>query len=352
MSELEKPEVQAGRRRRPVLGAAAVVGLVVVGSSVLSLQGGSGATALAGAVVSPSSASPSPSVSQSTLPSPSGSASQSGSASPSPSDYTPLPPYPTPTGTPVIGSDPVVAPGTFGWLPSWAANITTMAGRAIVSVDDGVESWNRRTLTLQLFPAGLTPEGYDYPGRTETAPINGHKAYLGQIPFGNNPDRVLMWQTDSGRWASVRASQLSAADLLDLPRVAAAVLFKDTVSPLPVRVPKVPAGLVLESVDLTKPVTGKGGYWSFLAFYRGPDDTFLRLTVESTAPHGTPTPGHTGTPMPLPGTVCREERGVRACVSSIGESDPLASVGGMSAWLDRVTLLGRDQPHWTTQAFE
>ncbi|MER5642746.1 hypothetical protein ABT095_38140 [Kitasatospora sp. NPDC002227] len=342
------------RRRRVVTGATTLVVVALAGLVAQVFPApGPGLPAAPGY----GTGTPTPPPSRLTA-SPSGSppsgSSQSGSFTPPYSDYTPLPPYPTPSRTTPSGPDPLVVPGTFGWLPAWAADITTTGELPVVYVSDGSEGADRRTVTLQLFPGSQTPEGYDYPGRTETDPVNGHQAYLGQIPFGSNPDRVLMWQTGSGRWASLRASQLSADERKDLPRIAASVVFKDTPTPLPAKVPKVPGDPQLASVTLTTPVNGRSGYWSFQVRY-GQIHSALDLTVESMAARSTPTAGKTASAeATLPGSTCREDKGVRVCAMSTGDpgSDPLPSVDALTAWLNQVELLGQDQSNWTTQGFK
>ncbi|AUG77546.1 hypothetical protein CFP65_2727 [Kitasatospora sp. MMS16-BH015] len=260
----------------------------------------------------------------------------------------------TASPAPRTGTDPLVAPARFGWLPSWAvkATFTAIGVGTGVRAEDGSPGPGGRAVILKRYSSEQMPPEAITGSWQHLDRINGGEAYLSSPSTNGGPKRTLMWRTVHGDWATLLAENLSAAELADLPQIAADVVFGDAPVPLPLTLPKLPADFRVLTVTLDLAVnsatridaaTGRRtSPWAFSAHWTGASGE-VAVTVD---------PASRAEILPArPGRACRLDAGMSICAYWSGSEDPLAPVGGAAAWLKQVTLLGDDQRNWTTQAF-
>lgn len=260
----------------------------------------------------------------------------------------------------LVGTDPVVRPGAFGWLPSGYTSDGSI-GRS-----DGAP-------TIQARAAGNAEDRNDFGGLisveffTSMPPLAGHAtkepatvpgaktAYYEVIPgtvaSPTAPsEAMLVWQGPNGSWARLVTSYTETR--ADLVKMASGVTFDDTVVPLPIHIEGWPRNLPVDSaswypegllhrgpwtlhIDSKMSADGQGSFHVVAQPASAPPMTYPGLP-------GSATPGHWR---------CKAENALQICVQSDfaeGAEDPLASVGGAKGLLDRITSLGTDRSNWTT----
>ncbi|MBV6702447.1 hypothetical protein [Kitasatospora aureofaciens] len=251
----------------------------------------------------------------------------------------------TPIGTP---TDPLVAGGTFGWLPDWLdheRNVGYQASQDAVVTIAGLGGPSGRSLSLLVHPAGPEPALIDSPTQKEekepALAVNGRTAYWVTNPTHPTYDsgrRVLRWQTTSGRWAQLISNRPRGTEIPDdvLLRVAADVQVGERAVPLPFWLSGLPAGLRPTEALLTRPAVGQP--WTATVGLTL-DDMSIGLIV---APDGEQRYGKSN-------TSCRSEQGLKICATVESESLPLAQrYGGLAALTELVHVTGVDPSTWTT----
>ncbi|WP_395295959.1 hypothetical protein ACF9IK_22645 [Kitasatospora hibisci] len=317
------------RRRRTAIGAVAAATALVVGGTLLFAPAGStapAAPAVAPPVTVPSTASPSPAPTRS-------------------------------------GVDPLTTEVRFGWLPDW------VGGNSGVGYETGyhgtfTEARGRGEsaprMILSLFPAGPEPAIEQGPGeereKVPTAAVNGQPAFWlvdQQAGARGQGDRLLRWQTPSGRWAQIRAYGGLPKDLADdvLLRVAAGAEYGKWNVPLPVRFAPLPEVFEATDVSLSKPSTGDGSLpWQLWLMFQF-EGRNVSVTMEPIGPGPSPSAtGTDGSPYTDPHPpACREEKQVRVCVAAgAGIAPSLEQIGGLEGLLARTQVPGADESAWTT----
>lgn len=284
---------------------------------------------------------------------------------------------PAPLVTHTADWDPLVAPGTFGWLPDNALNINYSVapgpgqGSQVLGkgseVSDGQVGHDPAMIWLAALDpskpapkAGPLKDGSNY--ILIPAPeVNNRPAFWSVDPVKRNPDTGhaggLFFQSPSGRWASVSGYYLGADPVAEtLLHIAQTAHIGDTPVALPVRISGLPATVSVPVAEIDRPTTYKGvAPWSVhLSFGIGSSADLITVEV------------YPATALPAAGTSfegqCKVSNGLRICVSTIGatvhatgSTHPLAPVdltqlpgGSLSGLLNNITSLGMDEAHWTT----
>ncbi|GAA1069245.1 hypothetical protein GCM10009665_76400 [Kitasatospora nipponensis] len=250
---------------------------------------------------------------------------------------------------PATGGDPLVVEATFGWQPDWAgAGLSyeaTSSGESRTQLRGGGQNGPR--ITLVLHALGFDPASGGYGRRDDAPPVDGRPAswvYSGtQTPgagaFG------LLWRTESGRWAELQADFLTGPDAQPtMERVAAGVRVSAVQVPLPVRIPGLPADFRPTYSALTRPGPSAHAWELDLSF----DADSTHSIALSVRPITSPAGGGSSSDGP-DGPGCVTRQGVRVCVAAPHGDAMLAEVGGESALLERIQLLGTDETHWTKE---
>ncbi|MFF2080954.1 hypothetical protein ACFVXG_40075 [Kitasatospora sp. NPDC058162] len=254
------------------------------------------------------------------------------------------------TPPPTIGSptDPLVAGGTFGWLPGgpdaeptfgYSAADGSVVTRATLPGTAG-------TLELIVHPdtsePALRADAQQKQERVPAATVNGRTAYWVTDPTHPTFDsgrRILRWQTASGHWAQLLSNRPRGAEPTDevLLRVAAAVEVVDQPVPLPFWLSGLPTGTRPTSAELTWPTPGKP-WVATLGLTSGEMGFGIIVT-----PVGSPPYGKTD-------QKCRTEQGLRICATVESDSLPLTDrLGGLESLAAAVHVTGVEQKTWTTQ---
>ncbi|MFG3056766.1 hypothetical protein ACGFZP_38260 [Kitasatospora sp. NPDC048239] len=288
-----------------------------------------------------------------------------GTAAPPP----PAAPSVTPTGSPsptVSAAPPTIDPlttdVTFGWLPDWVGGPSGVGyetgyhGIFTEAIGKGDQA---PRIYLTLYPAGPEPEVEQGPNenrqKVQAPSVNGQPAFWLVDPDARaqaRPDRLLRWQTPSGRWAQIRAYGGEPADLTDevLLRVAADAKYGRWDIPLPVRFARLPEAFKATDVSLNRPSPLRNSPWYFwLMFQFEGKNVSVNLEPVDAAPAASPT-GTDGSPYTDPNPpVCRVENNVKVCVGvGAGIAPSLEQIGGLEGLLARTTVLGVDESAWTT----
>jgi hypothetical protein len=256
--------------------------------------------------------------------------------------------------------DPLIAPGTFGWLPDNAQNVNYSVapgpgqGPAALGkgslVSNGEVGHDPAMIWLSVLPdsqkpkAGPLNDGSD--STLVAAPaVNGRTAFWAVTPKKPNPDQgaagALYFQSPTGRWATISAYYLGADPVAaTLLHVAASAHLVDTPVPLPIRITGLPATARGEVAEVSRPTTIAGAAWSVdLGFALGNGTVSVSVYPASAVPAS-------GTSF---GKHCDANRnGLRICVDVIGGVDPKLLPGGLDGLLHGITSLGPDLASWTT----
>ncbi|MGW2255392.1 hypothetical protein ACWCXH_35225 [Kitasatospora sp. NPDC001660] len=258
-------------------------------------------------------------------------------------------PGPDPT-VPPVGSptNPLVVGGKFGWLPDWldpARDIGYQATGETVITRAGQGGLSGRHLDLVVYPAGPEPQLVDSSvtkQEKEPAPaVNGRTAYWVTDPTHptfDSSQRILRWQTPSGRWAQLVSNRPRGGEVPDdvLLRVAADVQAGEWPVALPFWLSGLPEGLRPTEADLTRPAAGQP--WSAGASF-SIGEMNIGFIV---APVGDLRFGKYR-------TVCRQEQNLQICATTEGGSEPLLDrFGGLEGLTRMVHPTGADPSTWTT----
>lgn len=252
--------------------------------------------------------------------------------------------------------DPLIAPGSFGWLPANAQNINYSVapgpgqGSQVLGkgseVSDGTVGHDPAMIWFSVLPAGQSPaaqSGYILIGAPK---VNNRPAFWEVDPVKRNPDRgqagVLYFQSPNGRWAEINAYYLGSDPVAQtLLHVAQTAHIGDNAVPLPVRISGLPADVIAPVAELSRPATIKGAAWEAdLSFSMGAADDLVSVQVLP----ATATPGNSDIVQH-----CKTSNGLLICVSTMKNRAPWYVAGGFDGLLRDITSLGMDPAHWTTE---
>lgn len=269
------------------------------------------------------------------------------------------------TEVPVVHTadwDPLVAPATFGWLPANAQQINysiapgpgqvrSALAEGTQVIDGQVEREAAFIWLAALDPGAPAPK----PGPLNdgsglvliAAPdVNGRAAYWAVDPAKRDPDTGaaggLYFQSQAGRWATVKAYYLGADPVVDtLLHIARTAHIGDYPVPLPVRISGLPKDATAVIAEVTRPTTIPGAAWSVgLSFGLG--KSAGSVVVEVYPAGATPYPGTSF------GGHCEVSNGLRFCAQTSGKTATALLPGGIDGFLHGITSLGPDPAHWTT----
>ncbi|MCR6489371.1 hypothetical protein M8542_41800 [Amycolatopsis sp. OK19-0408] len=245
----------------------------------------------------------------------------------------PAPVAPAPT------DNPLVAKGTFGWLPEEVKGVEYAAG----GHGDTVLAIGRGDLAPMIWlsvddrePA--TPR--DLSGTPKQIPQkvggrDGHWITADASDPLNHGDSYLRWPTPDGRWAQLHTYYLARPDLQQaLVRVASEVTFGPRAVPLPLHISSLPPSFHLSDAYTSRRPDQDGVPWRLVLQYSA-NGALVTINV---APPGARVDG-LGEPQ------CVTKNGLRACV---GIDQPQAAGVTAQDLLSRITLLGPDESKWTT----
>lgn len=269
---------------------------------------------------------------------------------------------PMPRTTHSADWDPLVAPGTFGWLPANARNVNYSVapgpgqGSTVLGMGSEISDGQVGHDAARIWLAALDPRlpapkaGPLDDGSGDIlipAPdVNNRAAFWLVDPAKRDPDRgkagTLYFQGANGRWAKINAYYLGADPVADtLLHVARTARIGDTAVPLPVRITGLPATATAPVAEVDRPTTISGATWSVgLTFNVADKHASINVQVLP------------ATAIPAAGTKfgdrCRADDGLLICASAIGKLDPQVLPGGIDGLLRDITSLGADPAHWTT----
>ncbi|GAA1996488.1 hypothetical protein [Catenulispora subtropica] len=275
------------------------------------------------------------------------------------------------------GTDPLVAIGTFGWLPDgfrtdsyisgsqYGDGITAHSGEAVKPADSPP--------MLNLYKSATEPAIAGYETKKEVTVKNSRKAYIVTNPAsGPNipPDLSLTWQSESGAWYTLGGDYAIHDEELTtlLIKVAESVRTEESAVPAPIHIEGLPKGVTLGEAMLGAPGRFSGSAMFGITYHTGsvtdPKAYFtisaglVNAAKDSSLPIADPTaygPLHITTQTPQikdkSRTACKDSEGLHICVQDAPGPDgksALASVGGAQGLLDRITSLGTDPANWTT----
>jgi hypothetical protein len=254
-------------------------------------------------------------------------------------------PEPASAVTLSTGPSPLIAHASFGWLPEQIAGVGYQAGPHGDQILARGRGDSGARIILSLYPGDREPEPGRFADGAEgvavAARVHGRPAYWlthdASDPL-NGGDTYLRWQTAGGRWAELHAYYLNVADPQEvLLRVAAGVTVGDRAVPLPLRIGGLPAGVRVQEVHLWRPPLRGTGAWELQLFLSA---NGLPVTVSVSPPGGSPQPRK---------STCTSATGLDLCVQVDGPVPAsLRAIGGPRGLLDRITVLGTDERHWTT----
>lgn len=252
--------------------------------------------------------------------------------------------------------DPLVAPGTFGWLPANAPNVNYLiapgpgqGSQALgkgSEVSDGTVGHDPAMIWLSVLDAGQSPAPQSGDTLIAAPKVNNRPAFWEVDPAQRNPDRgkagVLYFQSPSGRWAEINAYYLGTDPVAQtLLHAAKSAHIGDTAVPLPVRISGLPADVIAPVAQLTRPTTIKGAAWEVdLSFSMGAENDSVQVQVLP----ATATPGANSEIDQH----CKTSNGLLICVSTMNGRAPWYVAGGFDGLLRDITSLGMDPAHWTT----
>jgi hypothetical protein len=253
--------------------------------------------------------------------------------------------------------DPLVAPGSFGWLPANAPNINYLIapgpgqgskalGKGSEIMDASGTSFPAMIWLSPLDPGQSAPTAASGDILIPAPEVNNRPAFWEVDPVKRDPDRgaggVLYFQSPSGRWAEINAYYLGADPVAaTLLHVARAAHIGNTAIALPVRISGLPADVSAPVAQLTRPTNISGAAWSLgLSFSMGADTDLVEVQVmPATAKldSGTGATRH-----------CKTSNGLLICVSTMNNHAPWYLSGGFDGLLRDITSLGADPAHWST----
>jgi len=251
------------------------------------------------------------------------------------------------------GTDPLVVPGDFGWLPANAQHIeyTFAPGQEVSTVAKGGDPGPGNSLNslpamfwLSAYPPGQTPElGTFATGakqlRVDAPPVNGRTAYwitANAADPTNGADTYLVWQSPQGRWAELHGYYLGDDPIeATMLRVAAGVTIGDVPVPLPISISGLPASAVANEIEADRPSARGDTTWHVgLIFAVG--GSYVSITVRAAGSGGT---------APL----CDPNRnGLAICVAFSGGTANSLLPSGLPGLLKSITSFGPDPKNWTT----
>lgn len=264
------------------------------------------------------------------------------------------------------GTDPLVAKGTFGWLPDGLTENWIIAGSGHSSYDRSDQIDARRMSQSHssadriigvVFSTTEPQVAGGGPKRPATVP-GAKTAYFVTIagsptsPTGRS-DVVLVWQSANGLWARMDTTPYD--DEATLARVAAGITVADRELPMPIHVEGIPKDLpIVGASSAGEPGSDDWSMGMVSAMADGTDAGY-NITVKPSRPGDKPQnlPGSAkpGSHAVVYDAKCKTEAGLFICVNTSrtnGTPDPLASIGGPQGLLDRITSLGADPANWTT----
>ncbi|MEU8516578.1 hypothetical protein AB0C76_34085 [Kitasatospora sp. NPDC048722] len=256
---------------------------------------------------------------------------------------------PSATAAPAGSATAVLtAEARFGWLPDWLdgeRSVGYVRNEYRTGASASEPGVSGRRLDLTLLPAGPEPALVDSSQQKQEkdpAPaVNGGTAYWvvnPTHPTFDNAQRVLRWQTPSGRWATLVSNRPRGNAIPDdvLLRVAAGVEIGRWEVPLPFWLSGLPSGLRPDGASLVRPADP-------LPWAAGVGFTLEGKSVDVTvAPVGELRYGK-------PVSKCRTEQGLQICASTYVDGVPaLDRFGGLEGLTRLVHPTGADPSTWTT----
>ena len=259
--------------------------------------------------------------------------------------------------------DPLVAPGTFGWLPANAQNVNYsvapgpgQGSQALgkgSQVSNGTVGSDPAMIWLSVLdPAKPAPKAGPVSDGSNRilipAPqVNNRPAFWEVDPAERSPDLgkagVLYFQSPTGRWAEINAYYLGADPVVDtLLHVAKTAHIGDIEVPMPVQISGLPAVVTAPVASLDRPSTLPGAGWDAgVSFDLGGANSLIHIDVA---------PANTATVNALfsGANHCKTSNGLVICVSAVDQPNPKLPPGGLDGLLRNITSLGTNPAHWTT----
>ncbi len=204
-------------------------------------------------------------------------------------------------------------------------------------------------IRLSLFPAGPEPE-IDLTSpvpqvKSPAPPVDGRTAYWLTRQDKGIYNRMLRWQTPSGRWAQLYPYGGDSADYSDerVLRIAAGVSFGSWDVPLPLWFSGLPDSFRPGDSSLTRRTNSVLPWFTEIEF-----QVEGRKVEVTAAPDMELAPGDVLNGPSSP--TCRTEQGVKVCAAVSGGSAPAAldQLGGLTGLLGLVGVAGLDASTWTT----
>ncbi|HEV2637495.1 MAG TPA: hypothetical protein VGX23_20255 [Actinocrinis sp.] len=308
---------------------------------------------------------------------------------------------------PAAGSDPLVAPAVFGWLPAGftvngynddpaqpAGDIGPGAGtyRSVYEISAQTPDGEQKA-SLAVLPAGLTPVSADTVGASPAPAVGGGAAYWQTAPADQAPSAgevILDWQYGTSTWAELSltlgsGAAASPAQTQDVAlHMAQEVQFGGSLAiALPFRHVTGPAGLTTVTageVELNPGIIADATWAETLCFANGPrptggdaaDSGYSSLEIGVTAAElpaadagftddlggtqetaNTTVAGFPATLITSPGytllTVDNAKGFGTIEIQGTGaQAAALAVPGAAAAVFDQLQLLGADKAKWTT----
>lgn len=263
--------------------------------------------------------------------------------------------------TVAAGTDPLVVPGDFGWLPANAQNIeyTFAPGQQVSTVAKGSGAGDSiasppAMFWLSAYPPGQTPElgtfaTGDKQLRVDAPPVNGRTAYwvtANSADPTNGADTYLVWQSADGQWAELHGYYLGDDPIeATMLRVAAGVRIGAVPVPLPVSIGGLPASAVANEIDAQRP-SAHDSHWQIeLIFALG--GSYVGINVRPAGGGAASAAGSASNGGTTP--LCDPDRnGLAICVSLTGATSNPLLPSGLPGLLKSITSLGPDPKNWTT----
>lgn len=291
----------------------------------------------------------------------------------------------------LTGSDPLIMPISFGWLPAgYTADAADFSGgQYLGQADNGVPGDDfgldySAVAAGQSPPLAIPPPGFPAPparlGHLPTT-IDGHQAYwqysLEQANLhspATNETLALSWQVHGSEWASIdyiSTSALLPDDIVDtFVHIADTVVVHDTKFPLPFHLPAAPSALPVidvgyEALNRDQTAWTVSLYFGGLSCaYVGGSECLVISVVGNEANRlsdAAPTPSAGGQTVDVPegsavvytkaggSMIEATANGMQITIVALGSGNTFVqSRGGILAYFDSIVWLGTASSTWTT----
>ena len=291
----------------------------------------------------------------------------------------------------LTGSDPLIMPLSFGWLPpGYTADATEFSpGQYVAAADNGVPG-DDFGLNYSTVPAGQSPPlasplvGFPPPparlGHLPTT-VDGHQAYwqysLEQANLhstATNESLALSWQVQGSQWAVIdyiNTKPLLPDDIVDtFLHIADTMVVRDAKFPLPFHLPAAPAALPVvdvgyEALNREQTAWTVSLYFGGLSCaYVGGSECLLISVVGNEAKRlsdAPPTPSSGGQTISVPGgsavvftkagasMIEATVNGMQITITALGSGNTFVQGrGGILAYFNSIVWLGTASSTWTT----